>query len=473
MVYTSIFGQDLTDYDIRVLTESGVQQEQWAKAARELETFNRNRGGSAFTNNIIRKVAASAGLVGTAYRVFSNVVGNLKSNASPQLAEKPAGEMRASKRLRSESNPFAGEWLVNADGTDARDRGDAPLPNLQDEGLPALPPIGNDEMDTDMGEGETTLAARSGGASSGGMGGPVSKETPISPYPSLSYGLQETHTTILPYRAYFSVASPDYDTPVQLKFRMNSIWDMFVEPLSATAATGTVNVKGKYNVPLNTGTQWITGQRFPSTIATGAVSNERPQWRDYWAEVYEYYTVLGCKWKLTMINVQGSAGGAAEVAIQYDTYSDTAGSTGNIMPVTSYMETKAFKNIQWHIITERSAGNNEPTHVKIVDGTYKPGQAKRNISNDGDVKTWTGTGTTLPTLKEFLTLNFFAGGVDGGLAFSSTANGAAINCCIELDYIVQFKDLKLQARYPNSLAASVDLSQIIENGATDDVRIVS
>ena len=101
---------------------------------------------------------------------------------------------------------------------------------------------------------------------------------------------------------------------------------------------------------------------------------------------------------------------------QMDTYSDTATTTGNVMPLTNQAEILAFKNVKEHKVNYNKAGVNN--NITIIEGTYKPGQAKRNIVNDGDVKTWTATGTTLPNLKEILTLNF----VKHPMAYAVTYN---------------------------------------------------
>lgn len=330
--------------------------------------------------------------------------------------------------------------------------------------------INSEEMDGGGTNGESETGAPEAAARSGAMGvgaGQVSKETPISQYPSLSYGLPETHTTILPFRTYFSVAYPDTEVPIQAKFRMNAIWDMVVNGVQGGITLGQVAPsKGIHDNPLGPGGSTLVGAQFPPQGATTNSAAERPQWRDYWVQLYQYYTVLGCKWRVTVENTSNARGADIEVAVQYDSYSDTATSTGNVMPLTSYIETKAFKNITWHVIQNNMSESSNQPNMKIFDGTYKPGQIKRNIVNDGDVKTWTATGTTLPNLKEMLTLNFFKGGMS--YAPSSTIAG---NVCVELDYIVQFKDLKLQARYPNSITASQDITQVIAQGATDQVRI--
>lgn len=86
------------------------------------------------------------------------------------------------------------------------------------------------------------------------MGGnAVSKETPISPYPGLSYGLQETHTTILPWTGWITAGGLDKNTPLQLKIRMNSPYDMLDCTLTTIGTTdgARLTTKGLYNSPLD------------------------------------------------------------------------------------------------------------------------------------------------------------------------------------------------------------------------------
>lgn len=317
---------------------------------------------------------------------------------------------------------------------------------------------------------------------SGGPGGSVSKETPISSYPSLSYGLQETHTTILPYVTWCTLAlDKNATTPVQLKMRLNSIYDMLdiaivVPPNddSIFIAPGFTSKKVGFN-----GRTPISGNPYPVVPSTGTTATERPQWREYWAQIYQFYTVLGCEYEIIHVNPIGNHdtinttagnrvyGGDIICAEQVDTYSDTAAATGNVMPLTTLHEVMNYKNIKWHRIEANGVGNNFG-NTMIVKGKYTPGSEKRNIINDGDVKTWTAVGSQ-PNLKEFLTLNYWPHPMSAGTTFGA-------NMQIRLKYIVQFKDLVAQARYPNSLNTTGNVQQDIRNAdlagqtLSDDVR---
>lgn len=313
-------------------------------------------------------------------------------------------------------------------------------------------------------------AARSGGG--GGPGGSVSKETPISNYPSLSYGLQETHTTILPWTGWCSAAIATFSdlNPVFLKLRMNTPYDMFVTSLNTNPAiNATPTTNGLYAVPLDHEGARPDNQYalFPETMTTSTNASERPAWRDYWAALYSYYTVLGCEYKITMINPSTQRGQNWIVASEFDSYSDTATSTGNVMPSTYLSDAMAFKGLQWQIIE-----TNSPEYAKnvgVVSGKYRPGQVKRNIVNDGDVKTWTPTTATPPNLKEDLVIAMWRAPLsyhDGGSSATTMTKPWALNIQVELKYIVQFKDLKQQARYPNRVDTAQDIAITLNEDPT-------
>ena len=157
------------------------------------------------------------------------------------------------------------------------------------------------------------------------------------------------------------------------------------------------------------------------------------------------------------------------VGTQFDSYSDTAGQTGNVMPQTALSQMMAYKNIKWDII-QYSRSEVPNRNNAVISGRYTPGQVKRNIQNDGDVKTWTSTGArdlqgtntdswATPTLKDFLTLNFYK----APLGFHATTG---CNIQFELKYIVQFKDLRQQARYPNVATTDQDIVQTLNESTT-------
>lgn len=297
----------------------------------------------------------------------------------------------------------------------------------------------------------------------GGGSNTVSKETPVSEGVGLQYGLPETHTVILPWTTFVSYGLLDHDTPLQLQLRMNSIWDMMVNGVTVLASAGTIAAKAFHDRPVGLAGVNIAGATFPQT--PGNVATERPQWRDYFASLYDYYTVTSCKYRITILNTTNNRGADQIVGVQFDSYSDTATSTGNVMPQTKLIEALHYKNINWHIVTNSTSEQSTTGANKyVIEGVYKPGQIKRNIVNDGDVKTWTSTNISspvLPTLKDILTVNFWKAPLN-----YATAAQTCGNMQIELQYIVQFKDLKQQARYPNTITTTQDITQILNEDPT-------
>lgn len=384
----------------------------------------------------------------------------------------PAGATAFSSINWDNFNPEdvrAGWEMANNGGRNPINSGGGPLPDI---GLPGMPSLPNSTSGSNMDvvdEG-ATAAAR---ASSGGAGNPVSKETEVSTYPNLSYGLPETHTCILPWTGWLSVAKLKTSTPVQIRVRMNCPADM----IDCTTNDSSVALtKGVYNQPIKEdGTLATTtdndGVSFPETFTSlsSTDTKERPAWRAYFGALYEYYTVLGCEYKITINNPVSNIGASVMVGTQFDSYSDTAGQTGNVMPQTGLSQMMSYKNIKWDIIKySRSEVPNQ--NNAVISGRYTPGQVKRNIQNDGDVKTWTSTGARdlqgtntdswmTPVLKDFLTLNFYK----APLGFNASTG---CNIQFELKYIVQFKDLRQQARYPNVHTTDQDIVQTLSESTT-------
>lgn len=533
MSYRSIFGHDLSDYEIDLIVEDPIVREWWAQSARREIVLNRWQNDRTMRATMMNLLKTASKVAGVGSAVFSALTANKERPRDAQNQDQR-------KKLRQDNIK---EVQISPDGNaqvgDKRDReGDWKAPDEPDETHPPieqedsgereelpeewweddehLPDNWRNDLDEDWAKdlipeidrqeasdmevdatGPIQPEAASRQATSSGGNSGISKETPISSYPSLTYGLQETHTTILPWTCWISAGGLDKTTPAQLRIRMNAIQDMLdvtteAAPSSSTPAT----TKGFYNRPFNMDGR-VVGDNdiiYPEDTGNAATNaNEKPQWATYWEKLYDYYTVLGCEYEIILYNPQSQpmtkvfglegksiTGPDTYVTVpltipimagwyntdivvgkQFDTYTDVAGFTGNHMPLANYADVRYYKNIQWTPVKGGSKA--------VIRGTYKPGQAKRNIKNDGDAKTWTATGTS-PNFKEILTLNFWtdpfynaqyidAFSTDNSFAISS--NGSNMyGCCnieVNLKYIVQFKDLKLQARYPNTVINNQDI----------------
>lgn len=229
---------------------------------------------------------------------------------------------------------------------------------LPDEDVERINRPDDDSMDgsgsgaVDPGTEETANASARVGSGGGGPSS-VSKETPISPYPGLTYGLQETHTTILPWVGWLTCAmAKGTSIPKQLKIRLNTPYDMLDVTTETEPAVGAVHsVGGFYGSISDDAKRGPTGVYYPYTFnQTATEATERPAWRDYWAALYDYYTVLGCEYEITVQNPNTANGSDIMIAVQKDVYSDEATSTGNVMP----LEHCGHYGIQEHSILQRT-----------------------------------------------------------------------------------------------------------------------
>lgn len=435
-----------------------------------MEIVQRNPGrmaGAALIMEIIRQSASE--LTREQQERLASMAGQLVRQGAQGLATLPNAFSQLARQVPELARGIqdAGRNIINAardgrlsdDGMRSGNRGivrqsETSLTNLRSEA----------EMDV-VEEPVAEAAAARLTNGSGGPGGSVSKETPISSYPSLTYGLQETHTTILPWTGWFSVPCTTSGIPANLRVRMNSPYDFFLGAVTQVTTDITPG-SGMFNKPITADGTIKSAIQFPEAI-NNEFTTERPYWRNYWAQLYEYYTVLGCEWKLTIANPVNIAGSEAMVGWTYDSYSDTSGASGQLTPATNLSESMSFKNMNFVVVNERTSAMARNS-IEIIEGRYKPGMIKRNIVNDGDVKTWTQTSFdtaspvdgSIPNLKELLSVMFWRSPMNHG-------TNAGVNVQIELKWIVQYKDLRDLARYPRTTPAGTSIVQTISSNKAD------
>lgn len=461
-----------------ILQAGGRPYSQWSEADRQFyDNLNVNDLATAAAKGIfgLKKTAHSLGILrGHGEMARQRLRGETRFNDATREEsmrnnrergrEGRESEGGTTRRFRTEGTDLEGA-LIEAN----RDA---------ESSLSHLPPVSQDDQGR-LGRGDPTLLddmeidregvdpqdnqlALSASNGAGGIGS-VSKETPISIPPSITYGLQETHTTILPWNGWVSCVNLDYAAPIQLPLRMNGVSDIMpITTLSNPVAGAAFGGKGIYGAKASEANA-RSFYDFPANFAPSSTDpTERPAWREYWFQLYEYYTVLKCHWEIIVDNPTNYTTGAYPILVgtQYDSYSDTATSTGNVMPLARLIEAMAFKGMKWQnasgfTIREQQGRDNNQL---VLSGTWMPGMVKRNIVNDGDVKTWTKTDGTIPNLKEILTTNFYL----HPLAHAAVG-GTVVNCNVQMNlkYVVQFKDLKLQARYPNTLVTNQDINIVL------------
>lgn len=286
--------------------------------------------------------------------------------------------------------------------------------------------------------------ARTVGSTSASSSYGVSKETPVLNIQP-RFGLQETHTCTLPVTFWLSAAGMDHSSPVRLQLRMNSCYAPVITAITTPTAGATVT-KGMFNkiIPQRPGTLQFGGitQNYP-TVYNGVVT---PAWREYFDTLYDLYVVKECHWKVTLQNVQENGACEQLVGWGYDNFGTS--SAGNVFPDTMNLtDALSLPDINWKIV-ENYNTNNGPEQI-IIQDSWWPGKVKRNAKNDDDVKTWTATQTTPTDWTEALTMMFWKAPFNHN---EGSLSGFKIQ--VQMKYVVQFKDLKVQARYPTASASS-------------------
>ena len=157
--------------------------------------------------------------------------------------------------------------------------------------------------------------------------------------------------------------------------------------------------------------------------------------------MYESYAVLGMHYRLTVRMAGGDNG--ADVAIATATEAYGASSAGNQIPSDiTLAEAQTYKGFRWFNLNQFDNDQAKRRDTLVITGSYRPGQNRTNVRNDEDVKTWT-TVSAQPSLTENVKIFFWK----SPLA-TQTLDRIGCNFMLEMKYIVQYKDLVTNFRWP-------------------------
>lgn len=379
-------------------------------------------------------------------------------------------EPQAQRVLREGFGEFLNEFFAGSQTIAARHQSTLPdsitLRNLPDSTQSTPPAIM--EASTSNDGAKSARLAVSSTASSGGNKG--NRETPVY-YHKPTYGLRETHTAILPVTFYFSAANMDKQTPLIFKFRTNHYRQVLQcstftsTPLAANGIAAEAQrtlQKSFYNIcqtsaasgvlPTTPGPvpQSYTGPLFPKTFTSGS-STIIPAYANYYEDIFEYFTVMNCNYEVAIQNVMTQSNN--DLVISYHQESQGPSGTSGILPfVATYHDCLLLPQVQWKHIGARTEDANGPDTV-VLRGNIGPGEARRDVVNDEDVKTWTKIGEQ-PSLEENMRIQFWAAPGNGQYPLANfTGTGytpTKCNISVTLKYTVQFKDLAPQARWPTA-----------------------
>lgn len=323
-----------------------------------------------------------------------------------------------------------------------------------------------DGMDNIAGTSPNTNLRLGAGMAGSANGSNGTGETPVdmNVTPELGF-FTETRTAILPVRFGIGLHGlrPSDSTNI-VRIRMNAPYNILdnttfvsqsegaavtVGPSTCQAPAGSTNPSSllSFETTLITSTAPTA-----STSGSGVVADNgcRPAYRTWYERIYESYHTMKCDYRITITSPETSLGRRAAVYVDQDVY--TTSSSGNIMPATGsqLLLNSVWKKLDKHIVGERTATDRDGW-IKVIEGTWRPGQWAKNTLNAEDIKAWYSTGAApSPAWYENLVLLFKPD--------EYSTESPNVNIFVELRYTVQFKDLKQAFRYPQPTGTAITFS---------------
>lgn len=345
------------------------------------------------------------------------------------------------------------------DDTDIEDTQD--MDDIPGDSQSNPPPSTNMDMDV-----ETTAAGtRSFGPSNTGTG---NHETQVSPYPRIERNpFSETRTVALNHTAYFSAMRVDKTSPVVLRVRLNSPYEFYKNNVLTAQTINSNKTKGLSNCcsqefnAQNPQTFNLNNQ-FPSTIigsvaktatetSSGAIpaAHVRPAFQTHYDAMYENYHLVQTNYVIELESATND-GNCQSYCFEYDNVY-TLSSAGQEIPqgetLSNYLK---YPHLKTHRFGGRRIGDpTEKYYRKTLKGTWTYNKFHHNVRNDDNIKTWypVGAEPTPEWVEEKMLLfmsDDFAQGEGGG----SGRGKMSFNIKVHLEFIVQYKDLQRNSRFP-------------------------
>lgn len=302
------------------------------------------------------------------------------------------------------------------------------------------------EMEVDSEASVSRTAAAPGGGGGGAGPGATAHETQVSSIPRhVPYGpYLHTFTTVMPFNFKYEAVIEDANNPSVLVLRMNSIYDII-----RNINTDQLNKNFLENdaiLPADNafGTEVGTAS---GGLRSAQVGNalQQPAWRPYFTGLYEYYHVCGVEYEIQMRMTTTDAGARAGVFTQYSSET-TPPYHGSSLQEMHYW--KNLPKVKYFLPRANEAGP-LGAMTQSFFGRWQPGTHTHDVRDDEKAKTWTLVGET-PKLVEDLNIVHC-------MAPLTQTTSASLTAFMTVKYLVQFKDLKREYRYPRSTTVGTSI----------------
>lgn len=211
-----------------------------------------------------------------------------------------------------------------------------------------------------------------------------------------------------------------------------------------------------------------------TTEDTGVAAYNTPTYKNWYEKLYRFWTPIQSSYKVTVsFNQKNNSGtgltnaaspmdfnGDILIGVYEESYVNSnqsdikpysmqtvASATNAVRTVNlGHKNLEKIKGIKWYTISPFSTtGEKTNSHTVTITGSWKPGQRLGSVRNLTDIKQWYSVGSS-PDPMWVENNSFFFISNDYNTAFEPTS-WVCVNVAIEMEWIIQYKDLKDKVKY--------------------------
>lgn len=300
-----------------------------------------------------------------------------------------------------------------------------------------------------------SLAGGEGSRNSAGL-----KETQLDPVIDVERGFPNYQYASLPW-AGINFCDAELFTGVDIGFRMTSPYDCIIGSVKKDRNT---NVSGQSNdQEMKTDPNDLTVQS--------------AQWFNWYAALYSYYSVVGCKWSILIENLSNEPVWVHQMylndktPVYYATNEDMLTwpdcKSYYVEPLTKFVDENGVKSAQLNNGWQRETGsatsganfltgdgvNSGKRNTIQLSGHYAPGDKDHEIKQDSEIELWSETNQN-PRLLERLFIRIkpetAAQRAEGDQGAVNYGRKLKYKYTVKLEYLVEFKQVKDELRWPTT-----------------------
>lgn len=213
-----------------------------------------------------------------------------------------------------------------------------------------------------------------------------------------------------------------------------------------------------------------------TALELSGASPFKTQFFGFYAQLYRYYSVISCRYRITAENygsepiwmhvMKYNQERPPSIASNEDIYLWRGTTSHYMTPHAAWYDTSVgglggdrSATLQYNMDTDTTVGvgvdtassrsgvSRQNNAVIVVSDQYNAGDFRREVALDSEISTWT-TVSANPTYPENLLIRFNTDEASIGPDIRNRNRRLQINLRMEVEYLVEFKELTPEVRYP-------------------------